>query len=153
MKKIRVLAILITVLMLALNASLVFAAPPLSLHIVVEETIFGEDPETFLASGAAVDNNLVCETGSVDEIGEVSSNDPGGPFQTLWITKRFDCGSNGTFDVEMVVKLDKNTGTTTANWKIVGGTLSYQNLKGNGKLVGTPGDPGEIIDVYDGKVH
>ena len=147
----RVLAILISLLILAFNASFVIAAPPSSLHIVVEETIVGGS-EAFVASGAAVDNNLVCQYGQVVEIGESSSNNPGGPFKTIWVTKQFDCG-DGTFDVKMVIKLDLDTGNTTANWKITSGTGNYVNLKGSGKLVGTPGDPGEIIDVYDGKVH
>lgn len=138
------------VLMLAIMSSVAVAAPPLTLHIVVEETIAGGS-ETFIASGTAV-GTLVCATGTVVEVGPITSNDPGGPFQMLWVTKRFDCG-DGTFDMDLVIKLDKITGQTTAHWKIVGGTLAYQNLKGSGKLVGTPGTPGEIIDVYDGMVH
>jgi hypothetical protein len=151
MKKTQVFAVLVCLLLLAFNASLVFAAPPLSLHIEVTELI-GSGPEIFYASGTAVDNSLVCETGDVDDIG-ISSNNPGGPFQTLWITKQFDCG-DGTFDVKMVVKLNLITHDTKANWKIVSGTGAYHNLKGNGKLVGTSIVPGvSILDVYDGKVH
>ena len=153
MKKIRVLAILISLFMLAFNASLVFAAPPLSLHIVVEETI-SEFPvsETFSASGSAVPG-LICASGTVVEVGGTTPNNSGGPFQTFWVTKHFDCLNGNTFDVEMFVRLDTTTGYTKANWKIVSGTGVYQNLKGNGKLVGTPSTtPGDIIDVYDGKV-
>ena len=150
MKNFRIVALFISLMMMVFLVPDVSAAPPLSLHIVVEETIAGGS-ETFIASGTAVDG-LVCETGTVVEVGTVTSNDPGGPFQMLWVTKRFDCG-DGTFDMDLVVKLDKNTGQTTAQWKIVGGTFAYQNLKGSGKLVGTPSTPGEIVDVYDGKVH
>jgi len=81
MKKIRTFAIFISLFLLAFNASLVFAAPHLSLHIVVEETISGTPvSETFTASGIAVATGLICESGDVIEIGGNAPINTGGPF-------------------------------------------------------------------------
>jgi hypothetical protein len=147
LKRTRVLCVLISLFILAFNVSFVAAAPPSPIHIEVLEEIGGEPPVPFTASGP------VCASGMVDEL-STSGNSPGGPYQTLWVTKQFVCGDgSGTFDISMVVKLNVNTGYTTANWKIIGGTGAYQNLKGNGKLAGTPNPGNTIFDVYDGKVH
>jgi hypothetical protein len=147
MKKSSVIFFLASLLVLVFNVSLVFAAPPSPIQIEVLEEIGGEPPVPFTASGP------ICASGTVDEL-STTSNSPAGPFQTLWVTKHFICDdSSGTFDVSMVVQLNVNTGYTTAHWKIIGGTVSYQNLKGNGKLVGTPKPGNTILDVYDGKVH
>ena len=154
MKKIRTFAIFISLFLLAFNASLVFAAPHLSLHIVVEETISGTPvSETFTASGTAVATGLICVSGDVIEIGGTAPINSGGPFQTFWVTKQFKCGTD-TFDVEMFVRLNTATGYTKAKWEIVGGTGAYTNLQGKGRLKGTPITLGvSILDVYDGKVY
>jgi hypothetical protein len=147
-------SILLTLALLASTITVVFAAPPLLLHIEVQETI-GSSGEPFIASGSAVDNSLVCATGTVDDLEVIVSGPINGNFRILNVLKRFTCDDlSGTFDVKMVVKLDLLTNATTAHWKIVDGSGSYVNLKGNGTLVGTPIVPGtSILDVYDGKVH
>ena len=146
------LSMLLTLMLLVLTASIVAAAPPLDLHIEVRETI-GTSGETFTASGSAVPDK-VCATGTVDDLSVVTSGSGSGGFVTLHVLKRFYCaGSGDTFDVQMVVKLNLVTHSTTANWKIIGGTGKYADLKGHGSLVGTPVIPGTSIDdVYDGKV-
>jgi hypothetical protein len=66
-------------------------------------------------------------------------------------TRYYD--ESGTFDVDMVVRLDVASGTTTANWKVVGGTGAYSSLKGYGKLVGVLVVPGvSITDTNDRKI-
>lgn len=154
LKKNRFFVILACVLLLAINVTTVLAAPLLAIHIEVLEWIGSGSPEPFSATGPAVANGLVCATGMVEDLA-VSGNNPGGPFQTLWVVKRFNCDdTSGTFDVKMVVKLDNATHDTTANWKFIGGTGNYVNLKGNGKLVGISNYPvSSILDIYDGKVH
>jgi hypothetical protein len=152
MSKKKLYALTLAFVLLAMNVSLVFAAQPLAIHIEVTEIIAG-GTEPFIASGAAISTGLVCPTGTVVETA-AKSKDTNGPYTKLWITKHFDCDDgSGTFDVDMVVKLKKATGETTANWKVVAGTGNYASLKGNGKLVGTPVTLGVIFDVYDGKLH
>ena len=148
------ISILLTLVLLISTASAVLAAPPKSLHIEVLESI-GTSGEAFAATGGAVDSLLVCPTGTVDDLDVSISGSGSSPFRILHVQKRFNCGdSSGSFDVEMVVKLDLTTNATTARWKIVGGTGSYAGLKGNGSLVGTPVEPGvSIHDVYDGFVY
>ncbi len=144
----------LALLMVAVSVTVAGAIPPLDLHIEVDEVI-ATSGETFYASGDAVDEGVVCATGSVDELSTVVSGAPGGSFSILHILKRFYCAdASGTFDVRLVVKLDNVTHYTTASWKIVDGTGVYASLNGNGSLAGTPIDPGvSIHDVYDGQVH
>lgn len=146
------LSMLLTLMLLALTASVVAAAPPLDLHIVVPEEI-GTGPDPFTATGGAVTAGKVCAAGTVVDINVDVMNPDNTTTRTLHVVKRFTCaGSTDTFDIQMVVKLDLSTGNTTANWKIVGGTGLYAGLKGHGSLVGTPISPGtSILDVYDGK--
>jgi len=152
----RMISILAAVFLLALNVSVVFAAPPVPIHIEVLE--FPGDwtvPEPFTATGAAVDSGLVCATGEVVDL-SITAYSPSGPFLILQVHKRFTCGDgSGTFDIKMVVKLDLTTNNTTARWRIVGGTNGYASLKGRGSLVGLTNSPAEdsILDIYDGMVH
>lgn len=148
------LSMLLTIILLVVATTAVLASPPLDLHIVAEEYI-ATSGEPFAASGGAVLAGYVCASGTVDDLNVVVSGSGTGDFRILHVLKRFTCDDlTGTFDVEMVVKLNTLTGDTTARWKIVGGTISYVNLKGNGSLTGTPIIPGtSILDVYDGKAH
>jgi hypothetical protein len=147
-------SVLIAFVLLALTVTTVLAAPPLDVHIEVEEEA-NTSGETFFASGAAVDDGIVCSTGTVDDLVVDVAGPPGGTFAILNVLKRFGCAdSSGTFDVKLVVRLDLTTNETTARWNVVGGTGDYLSLHGNGSLVGTPIVQGEsILDVYDGRMH
>lgn len=149
-----IISVLIALALLAITVSSVFAAPPLDVHIEVDEYI-GTSGEAFFATGPAVDAGIVCPTGTVDDISINESGPPGGAFTILNVLKRFTCGdSSGTFDVMLVVRLDLETHETTARWNVVGGTGDYAALHGNGSLVGMPVVLGTIIhDVYDGIMH
>ena len=151
----RIFSILIAMLLLVGNVSMVVAAPPEPIHIeVLEYPGDWETPEPFTASGDAVTKGMVCATGEVVDL-SVTVNSASGPYLILWIDKQFTCDDlSGTFDVKMVVKLDLTTSDTTARWRIVGGTGQYASLKGRGSLVGYANpSAGNILDVYDGKVH
>ena len=64
------------------TVSSVFAAPPLSIHIVVEEIIGGGGgAEPFAASGPAVDVSLVCQAGTVLDLGGMVTNNPNSPYK------------------------------------------------------------------------
>jgi hypothetical protein len=147
-------SLLITILLLTASVSAAFAAPPLDLHIEVDELI-GTSGETFVATGPAVDAGVVCPTGTVDDVSVVVSGSPTNPYLILHVLKKFTCqDGSGTFDLKLVVRLNNTTRATTARWHFVSGTGNYAGLHGNGSLVGTPIVPGASIhDVYDGKVH
>lgn len=150
--KMKFISLFVGVLLLALNVSVVSAIAPSPVHIEVEEQFGIGSIDPFTASGTAVDNGLICAAGTVEDIAN-STNDPGGPFRIIWALKRFDCG-DGTFDLEMVVRLDLSTRNTTARWRIIQGTGAYVGLKGLGSLVGITNYPAPgILDIYDGKLR
>ena len=148
------LSVLITLLLSAITVSTVFAAPPLDVHIQVDELIGGLGvDEPFTASGSAVDAGLICAAGMVQDVSVSTSGAPGAPYRIIHVLKRFSC-EGGTFDVTMVVRLDLGTHETTARWRVVSGTGDYVDLHGNGSLVGTPIVPGASIhDDYYGRMH
>ena len=149
-----IVSVLLVFVFLAVTASGVIAAPPRDIHIEVDE-ILGTSGENFKAEGSAVDDGILCASGTVDDINIVTSGSQNGKFLTLHVLKKFICDDlSGTFDVQLVVKLNLTTRNTTANWKVLSGTGHYTQLKGHGSLVGTTFDPGvSIYDVYDGKIH
>lgn len=153
--KTRIFSLLPTIFLLVFTVSCVSAAPPLSIHIEVDEWISIGGVEPFVASGLAVDDGLVCATGTVEDLSITSTDIPFIPYTIVWAHKYFECDDmSGTFDIKMVVKLDNATHFTTARWRVVGGTGNYADLRGTGSLVGTPIVPGEsITDIYDGQMH
>jgi len=148
------LSVLIAFVLLAVTVSTVFAAPPLDVHIEVDELISGLGvDEPFTASGSAVDAGYICAAGMVQDVSVSTSGAPSAPYRIIQVLKHFTC-ADGTFDVNMLVRLDLATHYTTASWHVVSGTGAYASLGGSGSLVGTPIDPGNSIhDVYDGNVH
>jgi hypothetical protein len=153
-------SILIAFVLLAVAVSTVFAAPPMDLQIEVHEVLGNgtSTAEIFSASGSAVPG-VICATGTVIDLEEGAGTfgAPSSPFTIIHAQKRFTCEEKGTFDVRLVVRLDKVTGNTTASWRIISGTDDFVDLQGRGSLVGTPPGPGEIgvsiDDVYNGFVH
>ena len=151
----KALAVVLSVVVLILmTVSMAAAAPPPTVHIEVPEAI-GVNGDPFTASGPAVSVGVICASGTVDDLAVVSSGPGAGSFVILHVDKRFTCGDlSGTFDISMTVRLDETTDSTTASWRIAGGTGAYSGLHGNGWLVGTPIEPDvSIFDVYDGRVH
>jgi hypothetical protein len=155
-KKIRTttLSVLIAFVLMVVTVSTVFAAPPMDVHIAVDELIAGIGvDEPFTASGLAVDAGLICAAGMVQDVSVATSGAPSAPFRIIQVLKRFSCG-DGTFDVNMVVRLDTATHYTTASWRVVSGTGAYADMDGNGSLEGTPIVPGTSIhDDYYGSLH
>jgi len=149
----KILPIFVSLLVIALNVSLVFAEAPQAVHIEVLEFI-NTSGESFAASGAAVASGALCASGTVDDLSVEVAGSPAGDLRILNVHKRFYCGdASGTFDVMMVVQLDLVTSETTARWRISSGTGDYADPKGNGSLVGIPVAPGaSILDIYDGIV-
>jgi hypothetical protein len=136
------------------TAEPVVEAGPVDLHIEVEEHFLDTTPEPFTASGKAVDEGMICPTGTVFESSIVYTNTEG-PFTLMDVVKQFDCDDgSGTFEISMNIELEKATSKTTADWRVMGGTGAYSDLAGEGTLVGEPVVPNTIInDSYDGKVH
>ena len=147
---VKIIALLTTAVIFVFSFSGAFAAAPLSLHMEVVDVIGGSG-EPFSASGPAVDNGVICASGTVDDISIVTkASNPN--FTLLDVHKRFYCG-DGTFDIFMLVRIDNATLETRARWQLGAGTGNYAGLRGGGRLEGTPVHPGvTILDVYDGRV-
>lgn len=113
------------------------------------------DIDPFVATGLAVDGGVLCATGVVTT-GPVTWSSPlNGQtgFAILRMIKYFVCDDGGTFDVKLTARVDLSTGNTTGQWKVLGGTGDYVNLKGRGTLVGFY-DPvtNSVLDIYDGRL-
>ena len=123
--------------------------PPLDVQIVDEHDILA-GTGVFTVTGGGI-----CEYGTVYDSDVKVVNPTGGNFRILRVLKQFTCDDgSGTFDVKLVVRLDLTTHKTTANWNVVGGTVNYVGLQGNGKLIGIPILSGvSITDYYDGKMY
>ena len=140
------------VLLLILSVASAGATTPVGVQIEVETSILG-DPSPFTASGPAVDDGLICNTGIVvEDSSKATGFSPNGfNFQGV---KHFTCDDgSGEFFVNLQARIDFMRGTTF-NWNVLSGTGAYKNLHGSGGGVGLDiCGPGCVLDVYDGRVH
>jgi hypothetical protein len=110
---------------------------------------------TFTASGPAVDQGLICESGEVDDtrllfIGWQSDR---GAQIPVW--KTFTCENGDAFFVRIQVHLDFATSTETFSWVIQGGTGDLAGIRGSGSgtTVSDGSDPQTgNINTYTGFV-
>ncbi len=149
----KVIVVLATALMvvMALPAG---AARPIGVHIAVE-TFLLTFTGPFTASGPAVDDGLICASGSViDDVNSFTGFTVNG-FNYHGI-KRFTCDdTSGEFLVNVQARIDNRTGTTF-NWNVIAGTGAYEDLHGAGPGVALDGGCGAepcVLDVYDGTLH
>ena len=128
------------------------ATTPTGVDIEVETSLLGA-PSPFVASGPAVDDGLVCDSGTVvDASGKVTGGSPAGfNFQGV---KHFTCDdASGEFFVNVRARIDFRKGTTF-NWNVLSGTGDYANLHGAGSGVGLDiCGPDCVFDIYAGGLH
>ena len=128
------------------------ATPPAAVDIAVETSLVG-GVSPFVASGPAVDNGIICSSGSVvDASGKVTGASPTGfNFQGV---KHFTCDDlSGEFFVNLQARIDFRKGVTF-QWNVLSGTGSYENLHGAGSGDGLPAcGPDCVLDVYSGGLH
>lgn len=118
-----------------------------------EVPTFFNQTNYFTATGGAVDAGLVCESGSVDDVGGMASGgSPAGiNFQVL---KLFTCDDDsGSFLVKLQVRL--NFRGDNFQWVVLSGDGAYANLHASGTGIGTNPDdiPDFVLDQYSGQVH
>ena len=143
--------------LLVVAASVAISSPasattPTDVDIEVETSLLGA-PSPFVASGPAVDDGLVCDSGTVvDASGKVTGGSPAGfNFQGV---KHFTCDdASGEFFVNVRARIDFRKGTTF-NWNVLSGTGAYANLHGAGSGVGLDiCGPDCVFDIYAGGLH
>lgn len=154
MQKRLTISIILAVISIFVAVAPVMAGPPLRVRIEAP-TVIGSSPNPFTASGTAVTSGQICPAGEVHDLSNTSFGRPGGRFTILRVLKRFDCDDgSGSFKARLIVRLNNRTFRTRAAWRLVGGTGDYTDLRGNGRLLGIPIDPGiSVLDIYTGQIH
>ena len=148
----RIFIVVVAATLLAALAAPAGATPPSDVGIEVETSLLGA-PSPFVASGPAVDDGVVCDSGEVVEatrkVTGFSKN--GFNFQGI---KQFTCDDgSGEFFVNMQARIDFRKGVTF-NWNVLSGTGAYEKLHGAGSGVGLEiCGPDCVFDVYFGGLH
>ena len=145
------IAVVVATLFVAMAAP-AGATSPRGVDIEVESSLLGA-PSPFVASGPAVDDGLICDTGTVVEAsGKVTGFSENG-FNWKGI-KHFTCeDGSGEFFVNLQARIDFTKGTTF-NWNVISGTGAYEELHGAGGGVGLDiCGPDCVFDVYEGGLH
>jgi hypothetical protein len=120
-------------------AAPVAAAPPAQVTIVSHVTFNPGGPNfgTFSAAGRAVDDGVICASGTFVDTGirfaGYQSDRAGRTVVQLQVAKTFTCaGGTGSFFVKMQIQADFETGLETFTWVIQGGTGDLRRLSGSG---------------------
>lgn len=130
----------------ALGALPAVAAPPQSTTFTVVEQ-FSEPPTPGVF---ASDGSIVCASGTTSNDTLVSAiRSPNGLIFHVRKTISCDDGS-GTFTLQIQARIGFNVGDATSGpWVVLGGTGDYEQLHGQGTVVGTQLGAG-VHDVYTG---
>jgi hypothetical protein len=141
-------------------ASVGAASPPQDVQIEADIEFVGgvgSASGPFVATGAAVDDGLICSSGNAVSVSSKVSGGEGNTGFNVQVIYLFTCDDfSGEFYIKLQVRIDHNG--DNFNWNIVGGTGEYEKLHGTGSGIGIPGVPcGDleecVLDIYDGKVH
>jgi hypothetical protein len=150
----RVIVIVATTLALIAAAAPASAAAPKAVEIVSPMT-FAPPGEfnfgTFEASGPAVEEGLICESGEVNDTGIILAGEQSrvGKIQ-IPVWKTFSC-PDGDLYIRIQVHLDLETFTETFTWVVLGGTGAYANVRGGGDGFSFSDNPDVgNVNVYSG---
>jgi hypothetical protein len=114
----------------------------------------GPNTGDFVATGGAVDDSLICASGSVIDTRLIFAGSQSGRGAQIPVRKTFTCDdASGTIFVKIQVHLDFASSTETFSWVILGGTGAYEKLRGSGEgsTVGDGSDPQTgNVNSYDG---
>jgi hypothetical protein len=147
----------VMILGLAVGSS-VAAGPPTSVTIVSPMAFNQEggfNHGTFTASGPAVDQGVICESGEVDDTRLLFIGWQSDLGAQIPVWKTFTCESGDAFFVRIQVHLDFATSTETFSWVIQGGTGGLAGIRGSGSgtTVSDGSDPQTgNINTYTGFV-
>lgn len=131
------------------NASTSF---PVTLEV---QTVFIEPENPFIAYGPAVDEGLICPSGTVTQGKLIAAERPNG--WNFRIEKIFNCADgSGSFIINLKAHLIFDPYSDTGNWNVLSGEDTYTTLHGRGSLLGIPFGEGEeagVLDIYAGFMH
>ena len=163
MRLVRMMVFALLLVALVIPSTAAAGGPPLDLEMDVP-TVFadpGSPDGVFEATGSAVVEGLVCESGETYAIdGKGPKGLQSNRLFNLYVMKAFVCeDGSGSFFVKLQVHYDfaKTPEYNVFNWTIKGGTGDYEHLRGSGSGMGLYfglGVPTEgVLDTYEGKVH
>ena len=147
-------AMLAAVLALTVIAGPVGAASPQSVTIVSHVTFNPDGPNygDFVATGDAVDNGVICASGTFVDVGirfAGFQSDRG--MVQLQVVKEFTCGDGtGSFIAKLQIQANFDTGIESFTWVVLGGTGAYGSLHGSGSGSTVPNAPIGNINTYEG---
>lgn len=144
-------AAMASLLAFVLPFATVQAARAQSVAFDVQTTLGSPSGGPFVATGPAVDNDLVCPDGSTTDV-SLDISGGGGGHTGFHVLKDFICSDgSGSFLLKLEVRTS-STGFGTYSWLVVGGTGAYLDLKGSGTGYGVPADYG-VNDLLFGSLH
>lgn len=143
------------------------AAKPLYVEFELTTYFAPTPPDTFEASGPAVDAGLMCRIGTKEEVVPEKWSPPDTDKVTRngQVISRYTCSEEGpfagdTFVIKAQLHLDVSVGGSTwvVNWVMKDGTGAFEGLHGNGSGSGDlifdgPGPPIGAADTYTGRLH
>jgi hypothetical protein len=131
----------------------VAARSPQDVTIVSHVTFNPDGPNfgDFEATGAAVDNGLICPTGTfVDTFIAFTGYQSDRGVVQLQVAKLFTCDDDtGSFVVKLQIQANFDTGIETFEWVVFGGE-GYESLRGSGSGSTVPNAPIGNINTYVG---
>lgn len=151
----KIVLILATIAAVGFSPGDAAATPPTDVVFAVETSLVSPAPSPFQAFGQAVDDGIVCSSGTVsDATGKATGFTQNGfNFQGI---KHFTC-DGGEFFINLQARINFTTGVTF-QWNVLRGTGDFADLHGAGRGVGIPGEPcGDqdecVFDIYFGGLH
>jgi hypothetical protein len=154
MRKLTSYIIILAILLLAMPVSPVAASSP-PIDVVINVDIdYSEYPYAgpFTASGPAVDEGLICESGNTVNIRHSNTGWQSWRAYSFHVWKEFTCADgSGTFIVKIEGRWEEVGGSGT--WMILDGTEEYANLHGTGEADSFFIEPWFGLDIYQGEMH
>ena len=147
---------------LVVPSTVAAAGPPLDIEMEAPTGFFvlGDPDGTFTATGPAVAEGLVCESGETILLDGSATGWQSNRLFNFKVLKEFVCDDgSGSFFVKLEVHYDfaATPEYNEFNWTIKGGTGDYEDLHGSGSGMGLYADPATppdgVLDTYEGKVH
>ena len=149
-------AVIGAALVLLAGAGPVAAGSAQAVTIVSNVTFNPDGPNSgdFTATGPAVDNGILCASGTfVDTFIKFAGYQSRPAKVQILVVKDFTCGNDsGTFTIKLQINADINTGYESFSWVVLGGTGSEATLHGGGTGFTVPNRPVGNFNTYQGMV-
>jgi len=147
-----VLLLSVAILLLALPGSAIASASyPVT---IVVQTDFGQFENPFSATGEAVNEGLICPSGTVHDGKYVAACRKDGAGCNFRIEKVFACDGVESFTINLQAHVIFDPYNDVGTWTILHGWGDYARIHGHGTLEGIRWGGGVgVTDTYIGLIH